>query len=178
MNNVAAKNKKIITLIGIMGVGKTTIGNRLAKKLSMDFIDSDKEIEKDLNTTINQIFTHKSEAYFRKIEAIKIKEIIEEDRPVILSIGGGAFNNANTRKLIQENTVSVWLNADIEVLLERVSRNNNRPLLNNVDKKEVLTKMIKERSVFYEECDIKIDSGAHSHNKTVENIISKIQEIL
>ncbi len=72
----------------------------------------------------------------------------------------------------------VWLNADIEVLLERVSRNNNRPLLNNVDKKEVLTKMIKERSVFYEECDIKIDSGAHNHNQTVENIISKIQEIL
>ncbi len=106
MNNIAAKNKKIITLIGIMGVGKTTIGNRLAKTLSIDFIDSDKEIEKDLNTTINQIFTSKSEAYFRKIEAIKIKEIIEEDRPVILSIGGGAFNNANTRKIIKENTVS------------------------------------------------------------------------
>lgn len=177
-NNIKAENKKIIVLVGIMGVGKTTIGNRLAKKLAIDFIDSDKKIEKDLGKTINDIFTQNSEEYFRKIEKETIKNIISEDQPLILSIGGGAFNDKDTRKLIKEETVSIWLNADLDVILERVSRNNKRPLLNNVDKKETLTKILEERKIFYQECDIIINSGVDNHIKTIDNIINEIQKIL
>ena len=172
------KNKKIIALVGLMGVGKTTIGSRLAQKLKMHFIDCDREIEIRCHKTINEIFADHSLEYFRQIEEQIIEEIITKNNPVILSLGGGAFVNDNIRNLVKEYCVSIWLDADVEVILERIGDKTNRPLLNNVNKKEVLLKLLAEREVFYQQADLKVDSGDENHTKTVETIINKLKKMI
>ncbi len=175
---IQAKDKTIIALTGMMGSGKTTIGMRLAQRLKMPFKDSDKEIEKQLAKTTNQIFEEDGEEYFRQIESQIINDITKQKKPLILSLGGGAFTNENIRNLIKKECVSIWLSSDLEVILERVGNKTHRPLLNNVDKREVLSKLIKERTPFYKQCDIKINSGSNSHEETVNDIIAKLQQII
>jgi shikimate kinase len=175
---IAPKDKKIIALTGMMGSGKSTVGIRLAKKLNISFIDSDKEIEKREKKNINDIFKDESIEYFRKIEEEVISDIISKNDPTILSLGGGALISEKTRTIINDNTVSVWLNASVEVLLQRVGDKTNRPLLNNVDKREVLTKLIEERSPIYEKCDLRIDSNNTSHEQTVQKILQELQKII
>ncbi len=179
MNDIIEpKDKKIIVFVGIMGSGKTTIGRRLANKLKIDFIDSDKEIEKKCYKTINKIFTQFGEEYFRKVEKEVIFDIVSNNKPVVLSLGGGAFIDDDIRNLIKRECVSVWLNVDIDTILTRIGNKTNRPLLNNVNKREILLKLLKIRTPFYKECDIEIDIGLQSHSKTVNELITKLQQII
>lgn len=177
-NKIAPKDKKIIALVGIMGSGKTTVGKKLAQKLGINFVDSDKEIEKKSKKTINKIFQESGEEYFRKIEKEMISDIVKENHPAILSLGGGAFINEDVRNLIKQECVSIWLNVNVEVILKRIGNKKNRPLLNNVDKKEVLDKLIKERSPFYAQCDIEIKEDFNNHSQASNEIIKKLQEII
>jgi len=175
---IAAKDKKIIVLVGIMGSGKTTIGKRLAKKLKIGFIDSDHEIEKKCRKTINKIFEQDGELYFRQLEKETIAEIIQKNQPSVLSLGGGAFVNDEVRDLIKEKCVSVWLDVALDIVMERIGEQSNRPLLNNVDKREVLAKLILSRSPFYGQCDIRINSDSTSHTQTVNDIIGQLKLII
>ncbi len=129
------QGKKIIVLTGIMGAGKTTIGSKLAEKLGFYFIDSDQEIEDVEGKSIADIFQKKGEKYFRNVEKNIVKEILNRDEQVVLSLGGGAFMDDEIRELIKARAISVWLYADLETLLYRVGAKHNRPLLQNVDKR-------------------------------------------
>ena len=126
--------KKIITIVGLMGAGKTTIGFRLAQILKYYFIDSDQEIEDSEHRSIADIFAQNGEKYFREIEAKTIQEIVNRDEEIVLSLGGGAFINPETRKILKQKTSIIWLHASIEETLKRVGSKANRPLLNQKNK--------------------------------------------
>lgn len=164
---------KSIVLVGIMGVGKSSVGKRLADKLELDFTDIDEEIEKREGMKVSDIFAQKGEEYFRKVE----KEVIRDELkkvPHVIATGGGAFVNDETRALIKQNGTSVWLRAKLEMILERVSRHDTRPLLAKGDKKEILKKLIEERTPYYEEADLIVDSDNGPHYKVVDQIIWKL----
>ena len=147
-----------IVLVGLMGAGKTKIGRRLAARLSLPFFDSDNEIEAAAGETIEEIFRLRGEAIFREGERRVIARLLGQ--PVhVLATGGGAFMDAATRAVIAQRGVSVWLRADLDVLLARVSRRNNRPLLKERDPRAVLADLIERRHPVYGEADVTIDSG-------------------
>ena len=149
---------KTIVLVGLMGAGKTKIGRRLAARLGLPFFDSDSEIEAAAGETIDEIFRHRGEAVFRDGEHRVIARLLTQP-PHVLAIGGGVFMDPATRAVIASRGVSVWLRADLEVLLARVSRRNNRPLLKERDPRAVLAELIERRHPVYAEADIAIDSG-------------------
>ena len=160
--------KKNIVLIGMMAAGKTTIGFRLAKKLNYNFFDIDAEIEKSENEKIANIFQNKGESYFRKIEE-KIALVFLEKNNCVISLGGGAFLNENIRKKIKKNSYSFWLNWKIKTILDRISKNKNRPLalkLNDKDLVNLYTKRIK----FYKLSNFKVNCENKNKNEIVRNI--------
>lgn len=171
------KARKIIVLTGIMGSGKTTIGTKLAEKLGFYFIDSDQEIEDFTKKSITKIFDSDGEAYFRKIENKIVKEIINRDEPMVLSLGGGAFMDKELRDLIKERAISIWLHADLDVLLHRIAAKNTRPLLNNVDKRLTLNDLIKKRVPIYKQSDIHIDTSRDNHDTIIKVIVEKIDDL-
>lgn len=146
---------KPIVLVGMMGVGKTTIGRRVAAKLSRQFLDSDEEIEKAAQMTIPEIFEQRGESEFRAGETRVIARVLK-DSDIVLATGGGAFVNAETRTLVKEGAVSVWLKANADILFERVSRRSNRPLLKTANPRATLEKLIEERYPIYAEADITV----------------------
>ncbi len=166
--------KKIIALIGLMGVGKSTLGAKLADNLGYYFIDTDQEIEDREKKLISEIFSEKGEPYFRQIEKNLIKEIVSRDENIVLSLGGGSYINDESRKIIRENCHVFWIYAPIDVIMHRVGNKNNRPLLNNSDKRKVLDNLALKRYPIYKECDLKFDTNAESH----ETIINKIKNYL
>lgn len=168
--------KKIIAFIGLMGVGKTTIGKKLADKLGYYFIDLDQEIEDRKGKTIPEIFADEGEKYFRQLEEEIAKEIVLRDEKMVLSLGGGAFLNENIRKTLKKHAQIIWLDADIDVILYRIGNKNNRPLLNNNDKRAVLKDLAKKRYPIYQEADFKLDTAVDSHDILVNKIISKISK--
>jgi len=168
------KNCNIIAITGIMGVGKTTIGQKLASKLGYYFVDLDQEIEDREGMSINQIFSKKSEGYFRELEKSIIKEIITRDEKMVISLGGGSFVEDDIRKILLEKTVVIFLNASIDVILHRIGNKNNRPLLNNVDKRKVLQDLMDQRYKFYSQAHLEFESGVVSQDEMVEDIIKKI----
>ncbi|MFT5703445.1 MAG: 3-dehydroquinate synthase [Rickettsiales bacterium] len=170
------QGKKIIVLTGIMGVGKTTIGIKLAERLGFYFIDSDQEIEDSTGQSIDKIFQGKGEKYFRNLERETVKEILNRDEYIILSLGGGAFMNDEIRSSIEEKAISVWLYADLETLLHRVSHKNNRPLLQNVDKRATLSDLIIKRYPTYKLANVHTDTGRENYEGVVKNIIKKLVE--
>ena len=146
---------KNLTLTGMMGVGKTTIGKNLAKKLRYNFVDIDKLIENNEGTSINLIFKNKSESYFRKIESdITLAELKKEKS--VISLGGGAFLNNNIRKNIKRLSTSFWLDIPTHVLAKRLKNSNQRPLLYNKNISDVLKKIYFERKKIYNEADFRI----------------------
>ena len=160
--------KKNIVLIGMMAAGKTTIGFRLAKKLNYNFFDIDAEIEKSENEKIANIFQNKGESYFRKIEE-KIALVFLEKNNCVISLGGGAFLNENIRKKIKKNSYSFWLNWKIKTILDRISKNKNRPLalkLNDKDLVNLYTKRIK----FYKLSNFKVNCENKNKNEIIRNI--------
>ena len=157
-----------------MGAGKTIIGQKLATRLNFDFVDADDEIEEAAGCRISEIFTRYGEASFREGEKRVISRLLVGPAHV-LATGGGAFMDEETRLQISKLAISLWLKADLEILLRRVARRSHRPLLNNVNKRETLKRLMKERHPFYSKADIIINSGRNSSDVTVEDAINKLK---
>lgn len=170
---VPGRPGRTIVMVGLMGAGKTSIGRRLAQRLGLAFVDADHEIESAAGCTIEEIFERFGEAAFRDGERKIIQRLLE--RPVhVLATGGGAFMDAETRARIKAGGISVWLKADLDLLLRRVSRRTNRPLLKQGDPREVLSKLMEQRHPIYAEADICIDSVDGPADSTVERVIEAL----
>ncbi len=164
---------RTVALVGLMGVGKTSVGRRLATALGLAFRDADHEIEQAAGRSVSDIFAERGEAEFRAGERRVIARLLEEP-PHILATGGGAFVQPDTRAMIQVRAISVWLKTDLEVLARRVARKNNRPLLIGRDPLEVLTIHARERYPFYGEAHLTIESGDGSHGATVDAVLAAL----
>ncbi len=169
--------ERSIVLVGLMGSGKSAIGRRLAARIGMDFIDADSEIEKAAGLSINDIFEVHGEQAFRDGERRVIARILSQPAH-ILATGGGAFMDPETRKLVKQRGISIWMRAEFDVLLRRVSRCDNRPLLKGTDKEEVLRRLIEERYPVYGEADITVQSQDGPHDETVGEVIEAIKQFL
>lgn len=166
---------RTIALVGLMGAGKSTVGRRLAEKLGREFCDSDTEIEKAAGLSISDIFALHGEPDFRRGEQ-KVLERLLSQPPHVLATGGGAYLNPQTRDLLREKAVTVWLNADLETLWKRVSRRDTRPLLRRPDAKDVLTNLLEEREPIYSQADLVVRSEPGPHHVTVDAIHKALQE--
>lgn len=162
--------KKTVVLIGMMGAGKTAVGNALARLLDVPFLDSDEEIERAANMTVSEIFARDGEAFFRARESEVLARLLAGD-PCILSTGGGAFLAKSNRRAIAAHGVAVWLKADLDLLWQRVRHKNTRPLLRTSDPKRTLTALLEARSPVYAEAGITVD--AHS-DYSVEEMARKV----
>lgn len=166
---------RTIVLVGLMGAGKTKIGRRLAARLDLPFFDSDTEIETAAGETIAEIFRNRGESVFRDGERRVIARLLTQ--PIhVLATGGGAFMDVATRALIARRGVSVWLRADLDVLLARVARRNNRPLLQERDPRAVLAELIERRHPIYAEADLAIDSGEGPLEFTTARVIAALAD--
>jgi shikimate kinase len=168
-------NARTIALVGLMGVGKTSIGRRLAAALDLPFRDADEEIEKAAGASINQIFADVGEAEFRAGERRVIQRLLAEEPPHVLATGGGAFVQPETRALLKAGAVTVWLKADLETLAKRVGRKDTRPLLRGRDPLEVLAEQARVRYPAYAEADISVESGHAAHHTTVDAVIAALK---
>ena len=162
--------KKNLTLTGMMGVGKSTIGRAISKQLSMRFIDVDKIIEKKLKLTVQKIFEKKGEPFFRKLEEKVTLEQIKKDNKVI-SLGGGAFMNIKIRNYVISNTKSFWLNLNTDLLVKRLGSSKRRPLLTDKNIKLTLEKIFNERKSTYSLANYKIDCNNLNSNFIVKKIV-------
>ena len=165
------KSKENIVFLGMMGSGKSSIGFLVAKKLKLNFVDIDNEIEKQANMTIKKIFEDKGENYFRKIEeSISLKCLRLNN--VIISLGGGGFVNKNIRKEVLKNHLSFWLNWKREILINRIKNSSKRPLASNASDNEIIS-LIKKRVIVYSKAlfEIKCD------NLTKNQIVKKVLDI-
>ncbi len=169
------QDKKIIAIIGLMGVGKTTIGAKLAERTKRYFLDCDAEIEDFENRNIKEIFAQSGEKYFREIEKKIIREIILRDEEIVLSLGGGAFIDPDTRKLLKEKAIIIWLHASIETILHRIGNKNTRPLLNHKNKREILEELAAKRYPIYAESDLNFDTSEINHDTLITKIIREIK---
>lgn len=163
-------NRRTIVLVGLMGAGKTAIGRRLAARLGLPFVDADAEIELAAGCSIPEIFTRYGEDAFRDGERRVIARLLG-DPPHVLATGGGTFMDAETRNRIAETAVSVWLRADLDVLVARCARRNNRPLLKRGDPRKILGDLIEERYPVYAEADIVVESVDGPHESVVDEIV-------
>lgn len=160
----------------MMGVGKTTIGKKLAEELDYYYFDSDNEISDFTKKTISDIFTENGEEYFRKIEKNIIKNLVNRKENIIISLGGGAFIDEDTRKILHQNSIIIWLDADIDSILTRIKNSNHRPsLAKSKNKRKFLLELIAKRQEFYEEADIKINTNIDNCKKIIDNIIKQLQ---
>ena len=160
-----------------MGVGKSTVGRRLARRLGLPFVDSDSAIEDAAGATAAEVFDRFGEADFRDGERRLVARLVEGERRVIAT-GGGAFVDPRTRELLKERAVTVWLDAPVEVLAERTARRDTRPLLRTADPKATLARLGEERRPAYAEADIHIRSGEGAHGEVVDAIIAALHERL
>jgi len=165
---------RTIALVGLMGAGKSTVGRRLAERLGRAFYDSDTEIEKAAGLSISDIFALHGEADFRRGEKQVLKRLLELP-PHVLATGGGAFLDAETRALMKEKAVTIWLNADLETLWRRVQKRDNRPLLKRADARQHLSNLVTERQPFYAQADVHVLSRDGPHSNTVNSILKALQ---
>jgi len=149
-----------IVLVGLMGAGKTRVGREIAKLLDMRFADADREIEEAAGCSVQEIFDLYGETGFREGEVRVIERLLSEG-PLVLATGGGAFMNEVTRANIKDMAVSVWLKADLELLVERTARTSHRPLLQNTDGRAVLEALMEKRYPIYAQADVIVDCNAH-----------------
>ncbi|MEM7225402.1 MAG: shikimate kinase [Pseudomonadota bacterium] len=163
-----------IVLVGLMGAGKTCIGRRLAHRLELPFVDADAEIEAAAGCTIEEIFARHGEAEFRAGERRVMARLLEGPRQVIAT-GGGTFMDPRTRAAIRAAALSVWLRADLELLLRRTSRRNNRPLLKRGDPRTILSDLIELRYPVYAEADVVVDSRDGPPEATVDRVLQAIE---
>jgi shikimate kinase len=164
---------RTIALVGMMGAGKSSIGKRLGARLGLPFVDADTEIEQAANATISEIFERHGEPYFRDGERRVIRRLLD-DRPKVLATGGGAFIQPETRAAIQDGAVTIWLKADRDLILSRVRRRSNRPLLRTPDLEARIDQLIAERYPVYAEADIHVQSRDVAHDIVIEDIIAAL----
>ncbi len=162
--------EKNLILLGMMAVGKTTIGKIVAKELKLEFVDTDKEVEEANSMTIKKIFETKGETFFRAEEKKAVLKSLKKQNCVV-ALGGGAFMNKELRDNILKNGISIWLDDDIRTLNERTKRNQNRPLLKNEDSKKKMNELYAERKKIYKLADHKIECDKFEKNYIVKKII-------
>lgn len=168
---------RTIVLVGLMGAGKSAIGRRLAQRLGLPFVDADAEIERAAGQTVPEIFASHGEATFRDGERRVIARLLSE--PVhVLATGGGAFMDPQTRALVAERGISVWLKADLDVLLRRTARRSNRPLLNAGEPAEILERLMQQRGPVYATADITVHSTDGPPEQTVQRVLDGIAQHL
>jgi len=168
-----ALGSRSIVLVGMMGAGKSSIGRRLAVTLDIPFRDADTEIEQAAGMSIPDIFESKGEPYFRGGEARVIARLLDGG-PQVLATGGGAFMNEQTRAAAREKGISIWLKADLDVLLRRVKRRADRPLLKNGDPAATIEKLMAERDPVYAQADLTVGSRDVPHEAIVTEIVSML----
>ena len=171
---IAARIDRPIVLVGLMGAGKSTVGRRLAAVLDLDFVDADDEIEAAAQRSIGEIFDEFGESYFRDGERRVIARLMDEHRGVIAT-GGGAFVDPETRALILDKAIAVWIDCDIDTLVERTSRRDSRPLLKNGNPREILSRLLNERKDHYGKAHLRVVSQDGPHNDAVMRIIEAIE---
>ncbi|MBR2141484.1 MAG: shikimate kinase [Rickettsiales bacterium] len=165
--------RRTIVLIGMMGAGKTTTGFGLAQRLGIQFIDSDREIEKAEGLTTAEIFEKNGEEYYKEVEKKIIRKILNTTKPQVLSIGGNAYDNEDVRKMIKEKAISIFLDVDLDVLIKRVERRNNRPLLEGKDKAEIMTQIYNDKYDIYNTTDIVVNTTYLNKDTTI-NVITQL----
>jgi shikimate kinase len=170
---LAALGTRLVVLVGMMGAGKSTIGRRLAARLNLPFVDADTEIEAAAGMTIPEIFEVHGEPHFRDGEARVIARLLEAG-PAVLATGGGSFMREETRRRIGEKAVSIWLKADPDVIMRRVKRRADRPLLQTVDPAATVSRLISEREPTYQHADITISSREVPHDKIVDECLDAL----
>ena len=164
---------RAIVLVGLMGAGKTSVGRRLAEKLNLPFVDADHEIAVAAGKSIPEIFADHGEDYFREGERRVIARLLE-DGAQVLATGGGAYMNSETRERIRNLGISIWLKADLDLLMKRVSKRNDRPLLQQDDPAKVLQRLIDTRYPVYATADVTVDSRDVQHGQMVNEVIKAI----
>lgn len=177
MDRYSPLRARTIALVGLMGVGKSSVGRRLANALDLPFRDADTEVEAAAGRSIPDIFADLGEAAFREGERRVIARLLDEP-PHVLATGGGAFMNAETRALIKAHAISIWLKADLEVLARRVGRKDSRPLLAGKDPMDVLRAQAEVRYPIYAEADITVETGDTAHHIAVGQVIEAMSKYL
>lgn len=177
MTDVAKRLDRPIVLVGLMGVGKSTVGRRLARRLGLPFVDSDAAIEDASGLPAAEVFERYGEHDFRDGERRLVARLIEGDVRVIAT-GGGAYVDPRTRDLLNERAITVWLDAPVDILAERTSRRDTRAQLRNGDPKTTLEKLASERRDSYEQAHIHVKSGEGAHNGVVEAIVRALDDYL
>lgn len=172
-----ALGDRSIVLVGLMGAGKSSVGKRLASRLGLSFIDADNAIEQAAGLTIPEIFARHGEAHFRDGERRVIARLLREG-PQVLATGGGAYMSQETRDAIKERGVSVWLRAEFDVLMRRVRRRSDRPLLKTEDPETTMRRLIDERYPVYAGSDLTIQSMDVAHEVVVESIVQALHSHL
>jgi shikimate kinase len=173
----ASMAAKSIVLVGLMGAGKSCIGKRLAQRLGLPFTDADHEIEQAAGCSIPEIFQRHGEAAFRDGERRVIARLLD-DKPQVLATGGGAFMDPRTRALVHERAISVWLRADLDLLMRRVSRRNDRPLLQVAEPRQKLADLMAQRHPVYAEADLTVDSADGPPEATLERVVAALDSFV
>jgi shikimate kinase len=171
---LSALGSRSIVLVGMMGAGKSTIGRRLAARLGLPFIDADAEIEAAAGMTIPEIFERHGEPYFRDGEARVIARLLDGG-PIVLATGGGAFMREETRNRIAAKAVSIWLKADPDVIMRRVRRRADRPLLQTSDPEGTVARLLMEREPIYQRADLTIASRDVPHDRVMEDCLETLR---
>ena len=171
---IAALGKRSVVLVGMMGSGKSSIGRRLATRLAIPFVDADTEIEARADLTIPEIFEKYGEPYFRAGEARVITNLLDHG-PQVLATGGGAFMNPDTRTAIRTKAISVWLKAELDVLMKRIKRRNDRPMLKTDDPAATLAALVDTRYPIYAEADLTVLSREVPHDTIVDEIVAALR---
>jgi shikimate kinase len=172
-----ALGSRSIVMVGLMGCGKSAVGRRLAARLGLPFVDADEEIEKAAGKSIEDIFSEHGEPYFREGERKVLARLLRSG-PQVLATGGGAFMNAETRQAIAETGISIWLKADLPLLMRRVGKRNNRPLLKTGDPETVLQNLMNMRYPTYATADITVESRDVPHEVIVGEIVERLGQML
>lgn len=174
---IAPRIDRPIVLVGLMGVGKSTVGRRLARLLRRSFVDADEEIERAAARTVGEIFDEHGEAYFRAGERRVIARLMDE-RHGVIATGGGAFVDPQTRALILAQGIAVWLDCDVPTLVKRTARRDTRPLLRSGDPQTILTELKDRRAPAYAEAPVHIMTDDSPHEATLARILERLQEWL
>jgi shikimate kinase len=172
-----AIGSRSLVLVGMMGAGKTSVGKRLALALGLPFADADSEIELAAGMSVEEIFAQHGETAFRDGEVKVIRRLLQNG-PQVMATGGGAFISPVVREEVRRHGISIWLSAPMDILMLRVARRDNRPLLKTANPRAVMEKLLSERSPFYAEADMTVESRDTAHETVVDELIARLGEFL